>query len=597
MTAISIQNSDTTASGSITTQNLVAAGTATASSAVEISLSNKGTVSIQITGTYTGTLTPQVTTNGTNWVTLSYGGNLQRSSNSFKSDVIPSGDVGIWEIEVTGHSKFRLTALGTVTGTASITLRAAAGVTPQTNPDTLLSKTAFGDLQVAEKTPIVQVDFRDNIIRNRFWKTLAVNGTATASSSLAVLQTTAAANSYVSIQSLVPVKYNAGQGGEAEFTAIFDTPVAGCFQEIGIGDFNDGLFLGYQGTTFGTIRRCPERNRRAITSLTSSGTVATVTTTAEHSLTTGDMVQITGNISTPNNENPYIGAYIITVTGASTFTYVLSTTTVATATGTFKFDKIIDTITPQASWNSDTQLGDGKSQQTLVHGNGNIYKITFQYLGFGMITFSVETKETGALDLVDTVKYANTSTTTTLSNPTLPLYVGIRNTTNTTNKTIKTASMAGFIQGKNQELSSPPFNKSNTVSGITTEVPILSIQNKRAFNGEINKNRIKLANLNLYADGTGTNSVTFKLILNATLTGASFSDIDNTNSSAAASTSATALTGGTVLKQFTIGRNTSTNLPEIDINLYLNPEDVLTISCTSSSTIAGSASINWRELI
>ena len=116
---------DTTASGTITTQNLVPAGVATTGSAVSIDLDGKGTVTIQVTGTYTGALSAQITTDGTNWVTPTNAvfKNMVTGANSV---TIPSASVGIWQIEVIGHAKFRLSALAAVTGTATVALRAAA---------------------------------------------------------------------------------------------------------------------------------------------------------------------------------------------------------------------------------------------------------------------------------------------------------------------------------------------------------------------------------------------------------------------------------------------------------------------------------------
>lgn len=120
-------SADVTASGTITTQNLVPAGTATTGSAVEIDTSGMGTVTVQVTGTYTGALSPQVTTNGTTWVTQTSTQTLLSMADGTYSATIPSGATGIWQVEVTGHSKFRITALAAVTGTATVTLRASSG--------------------------------------------------------------------------------------------------------------------------------------------------------------------------------------------------------------------------------------------------------------------------------------------------------------------------------------------------------------------------------------------------------------------------------------------------------------------------------------
>jgi len=121
-----VPTSDFQASGTITTQNLVPGGTATAGSAVAIALSGKGTVTIQVTGVYTGALSPQVTTDGVNWITQGAGSLINMGTGAI-TGTIPSASVGIWQIEVNGHAQFRISANAAVTGTATITLRAANG--------------------------------------------------------------------------------------------------------------------------------------------------------------------------------------------------------------------------------------------------------------------------------------------------------------------------------------------------------------------------------------------------------------------------------------------------------------------------------------
>lgn len=65
----------------------------------------------------------------------------------------------------------------------------------------------------------------------------------------------------------------------------------------------------------------------AITSITRSGTTATVTTTANHNLSTGTLVDIAGA-----NQPEYNGQHEITSTGANTFTYTVSGTPATPAT-------------------------------------------------------------------------------------------------------------------------------------------------------------------------------------------------------------------------------------------------------------------------
>jgi hypothetical protein len=66
---------------------------------------------------------------------------------------------------------------------------------------------------------------------------------------------------------------------------------------------------------------------QTISSITRSGTTATLTTASPHGLITGNRVTVSGATS-----NEYNGTFVITKTGASTFTYVMATTPAADAT-------------------------------------------------------------------------------------------------------------------------------------------------------------------------------------------------------------------------------------------------------------------------
>jgi hypothetical protein len=67
----------------------------------------------------------------------------------------------------------------------------------------------------------------------------------------------------------------------------------------------------------------------AVTSITQTAGTATVTTTAPHGLTTGDQVLIADAVQTNYN-----GIKTVTVTGASTYTFAVDSSTVSPATGT-----------------------------------------------------------------------------------------------------------------------------------------------------------------------------------------------------------------------------------------------------------------------
>jgi hypothetical protein len=108
---------------------------------------------------------------------------------------------------------------------------------------------------------------------------------------------------------------------------------------------------------------------------------------------------------------------------------------------------------------------------------GNVYKIVFQYLGFGAITFAIENPETGLYLPVHQIKYANSALTPSVTGPNYKIGAGVENTSKTTQTTLKVASISAFIQG--QLIVSPlyrsyPFiitaNSLTTISKVNARV-------------------------------------------------------------------------------------------------------------------------------
>lgn len=120
----SIAHAAGVATGAITTQNLVAAGTCTAGGCVELEITDKGIAAIQVTGTYTGALSGQITIDGSTWITLAGSGTFTRMSTAATSATITSGQTDVYQVgAVAGAKKFRIAALAAVTGTANITIQ------------------------------------------------------------------------------------------------------------------------------------------------------------------------------------------------------------------------------------------------------------------------------------------------------------------------------------------------------------------------------------------------------------------------------------------------------------------------------------------
>lgn len=118
-----VQN-DFTGSGVINTQNLNATGTATVGSAVASgTMNNAGDTTIQVTGTYVGTLTIQVSQDGTNWFTDA--GVINMATGNV-TGTIPANSTGTYQVGVEGCRYMQVEASAWTSGSATVIFRVAS---------------------------------------------------------------------------------------------------------------------------------------------------------------------------------------------------------------------------------------------------------------------------------------------------------------------------------------------------------------------------------------------------------------------------------------------------------------------------------------
>ena len=110
---------------------------------------------------------------------------------------------------------------------------------------------AFGDLIVANHTPVVQLDFVYGI--NTQTGTSAVLNSAIVDTSVSRLRLQSGTNAAGSaiFQSVRIARYRQGQGMMARFTGVWLANAASSTQVIGVGNATVGYFFGYNGTAFG----------------------------------------------------------------------------------------------------------------------------------------------------------------------------------------------------------------------------------------------------------------------------------------------------------------------------------------------------------
>jgi len=261
-----------------------------------------------------------------------------------------------------------------------------------------------------------------------------------------------------------------------------------------------------------------------------------------------------------------------------------------------------DNISAQTSWNRRQLSGqDPGTNMVLNPQKGNVYAITYQWLGFGRITFSIEDQYTGKFEVVHAIDYANTSTTPSLFNPTLPLCIDNQNTTNDTAVTLRVASMGAFTQGKHHGVE-VTNSHSQTLSATATEAAVFTIQNKSTFASITN--RVSVAPTLLTLANSGNKDAIFRIVRGTTLGGSpSYSDKDTNTSVVSIDEAGTTLTGGVDLGDFAVSAgsqivvNLNALVEEDHVKDVLRPGEILTVGAAITSAGTGDVTVGlvWKE--
>ena len=261
----------------------------------------------------------------------------------------------------------------------------------------------------------------------------------------------------------------------------------------------------------------------------------------------------------------------------------------------------------QANWNGDKGNGTGTSGITLDPTKGTPCMIKYPYLGYGDISFWFQNPTTGVWILAHTIQYANANTAVQLSNPTLYALYYTANTGNTTNQTMYSGSIGCFISGVRSFISNPKWGMDSTKTAFASGA-VLAVKNCSSYNGVVNRNPIRLNSFSV-ANGTTANNdaASFRIRINPVLGGTpSWTAINGTltnsgatitsgNSIASYDTATTTVTGGDYIYNLSVGSGGGTVIDLTPYEIYINPNEVMTIECTSQASSTVSVSVNATD--
>lgn len=424
-----------------------------------------------------------------------------------------------------------------------------------------LEKSAFGELLIAEKTPIAQL-LAINGLTDKLEMFEAGSGIATTSDSEFVVSTGVTPGSFASILSSREIPYRAGQGTEGNLSARFSPGVENSSQLAGLTSATDSLSFGCLGTQFGIRRRhngFAEIQELQVTSATSTagdvfitidGTIYTVTVTIAtvevNAIEISDSLtsQVVGWIFSANGDT--VVALQVNPSPASSFDFALDTA-VGTAAGWTQIkDGIVaeDEFIRQALWNVD-------KKPELDPIKGNVYTIMVQYLGYGGIPFFIENPKTRFPELVHVIEYPNKFIVPSLGDPTFRIGWTVSSTGSTDDLIVAGASALGAIQGKSVITEQPRALTKTLLSVNILPLNLLTIRNRTVRGVRRNRSDTHLLMGSGFTDST--KGAVVDVILNATISGdPEFEYVDKVNSTTEFHSNGGLVVGGTTIGSFTL---------------------------------------------
>ena len=402
----------------------------------------------------------------------------------------------------------------------------------------------FGSMHTENLTPVFQADGVYGVNSQLQRTTTSGTGAATTENSSFKVSTGATIYSFGTIQSRKRLRYRAGQGLVGRFAGLFSTPVADSIVVAGFGHAEDGVYFGYNGTSFGILYS--RRGVRATYTLTVTGAVTgagnviitlngTAYTIAISASAIGNIQRTVYEISlgTYSGWEAYaVGATVVFVKNsvgatAGAFTFNANGTgSTATIAQTKAGAAATETWYPQTQWNGDRLDGSGDpatnpSGVLLDKSKGNVFQIGIQYLGYGAVTFQIEiTPPNNNPDFVTvhSLRLPNTLTDTTFGNPSYPFTMAAYSAGSTTDVWCKVGSYGGFIEG-HKVLHGPRISYNNTITttGPTNLQVLFTVRNTLYYGSRSNQSVINI--LSVSGACKHNNPVTFYLIRNGVLAG------------------------------------------------------------------------------
>ena len=268
---------------------------------------------------------------------------------------------------------------------------------------------------------------------------------------------------------------------------------------------------------------------------------------------------------------------------------------------------VSETRVAQSSWNFDRLDGTGPSLKTLDLTKAHIQFIDIEWLGVGSVRcgFVID----GQIIHTHSFNHANLIDSTYMTTASLPCRYEIKNTGTTSSNSVmkqicsSVISEGGYELRGDQQAVGTPVQTPKTLTTAGTYYPIVSIQLKSTTLDAI----VILTALSILGINSNPCSVAWRVVRGGTLTSPTWNPA-SVNGSVEYDTSASAISGGTILAQGYIGI-TNQSSATIDVlkealfkfqlqrnGLTGTPEPITLAMSASVNSVQALASMDWEEV-
>ena len=231
---------------------------------------------------------------------------------------------------------------------------------------------------------------------------------------------------------------------------------------------------------------------------------------------------------------------------------------------------------------------------------GNVYRISFGYLGFAPISLEVMLP-TGSWGLLHKIEYPNSATETHIQQTFLPVRGEVENSGNDTDVVIKSGSLAaGIVDGGGDDIAGRRFSWANeVVFTVLANTTLVTFRNKTSFQGRTN--RVPALLLLIAGDLDTNKSGRWKLYKNPTLEAAPvpvWADADTNNSTLEYSLNADVDYAASTELYLAWNVFKTSDFFEIveDLELLLSPGETASFVIEGTGIGEANLSIRWSEL-